>query len=104
MMMLTKYLGFGALLLVPVFVRAATFRELVDEQIVPLGDAIVALLFALAFLFFLFGMLRFFITTNDEDRAKGKSFALWGIVGLVVLFGVWGFVRLLLSILPGTGV
>jgi hypothetical protein len=101
--MMTRTLALSAALLLPFLTYAASFKEIVEEQIVPLGDAIVGLMFALAFLFFLFGMLRFFFTGSQEQREQGKAFALWGIVGFVVLFGVWGFVRLLISILPSAG-
>ena len=101
--MMTRVLALGAFLLLPLALHAATFKEIVEEQIVPLGDAVVGLFFALAFFFFLFGMLRFFFTGSQEQREQGKAFALWGIIGFVVLFGVWGFVRLLISILPSAG-
>ncbi len=101
--MMIAFFATALTLLLPVLAHAQSFRELVNEQIIPLGDSIIALGYAFAFLFFLFGMFRFFFTTSDEQREKGKTFALWGIVGLVVLFGLWGFVKLFLSILPSAG-
>jgi|GEM_PF-1932505 len=97
------YICVLSLLIAPVLVHAQSFRELVNEQVVPFGDSIIALGYGFAFLFFLWGMFRFFFSTSDEQREKGKSFAFWGIIGLVVLFGVWGFVKLFLSILPSAG-
>ncbi|HEX8591367.1 MAG TPA: hypothetical protein VF696_01275 [Candidatus Paceibacterota bacterium] len=79
---------------------AQTFKQIVDSFFVPLGDLVVALLYALAFLFFLFGIVRFSLAgKNAEAREKGKQVMLWGIIALVVLFGVWGIVRFLLSVL-----
>jgi succinate dehydrogenase/fumarate reductase cytochrome b subunit len=79
---------------------AKTFNEIVNDSIVPLGDLIVTLLYAVAFLFFLFGIMRyFFASTNEEARAKGKQHMMWGVIGLVVLFSVWGLVRILLNVL-----
>lgn len=91
------------LFLIPLAASAATLKEVVDSQIIPLGDAVVSLLYALAFIFFLIGMLRFFYTTNPEEQNVGKQHMLWGILGLVVLFSVWGLVKLLMSVLPGAG-
>lgn len=91
-------------LLIPFLAHADTFAEIVNGPVVRFGDAVVGLIYTFAFLFFLIGMLRFFYSQSDEDRAKGKQHMVWGIVGLVVLFSVWGLVRLLLSILPGAGV
>ena len=72
------------------------------EKIVGLVDsAVIPLLYALAFLMFLIGMVRLFFMGGEEARQKGKQFMLWGIIGFVVLFSVWGIVRLFLGILPG---
>lgn len=77
-----------------------SFANLVNGTIVPIIDqGIIPVLYALAFLFFLFGVVRFFFSTNEEVRKEGRAFAFWGIIGLVVLFGVWGIVRVLLSTL-----
>ena len=65
-----------------------TFADIVNKQIVPLGDAVVGLLYAVAFILFLIGMVRFFFMEGEEGRAKGKQLAFWGIIGLVVLFAV----------------
>ena len=38
---------------------------------------------------------------GEEGREKGKKTILYGLIGMVVLFGVWGLVNILLSILVG---
>ncbi len=76
-----------------------TFADIVNKEIVPLGDAVIGLLYAVAFIVFLIGMVRFFFTEGEEGRAKGKQLAFWGIIGFVVLFGVWGFVHVMLSVI-----
>ncbi len=91
----------SVLFLLPVAASAKTFRQIVEEDIVPLGDQVIYLLYAIAFLFFLFGMARTFFSYNPETREKGKQFAAWGIIALFVLFAVWGIVRLLLGVLGG---
>lgn len=89
-----------AFLALPLLTHAASFRELVDDLIVPFVDrAVMPLLYALAFLFFLMGLVRYFFSHEAEARQQGKQFALWGIIGIVVMFAVWGIVRLFLSVL-----
>ena len=79
-----------------------TLSQWVNTQIVPIVDrGIVPLLFAIAFLVFMWGMARFFFSDNEEKRKSGRQFAIWGIIGFVVLFSLWGIVRLLLTVLPG---
>jgi len=41
----------------------------------------------------------FFSKDNETKRTEGRQFIFWGILGMVVLFSVWGFVNLLLSTL-----
>lgn len=81
------------------FAAGKSFKELVDGPITTLGNQIIYLLYTLAFIAFLIGMVRFFFSHDSEARQKGKMFAIYSIVGLAVLFAVWGVVRVLLGIL-----
>lgn len=62
---------------------------------------IVPVLFTLAAAAFLWGVFSYFFLHGGEDtkRAEGRAFIVWGILGLVVLFSVWGLVNILLSTL-----
>ena len=61
-----------------------------------LARSVVPVLFALAFVVFLWGVVQFIMNSADEaERAKGKQFMLWGIIGLFVMFSVWGLVSIL---------
>jgi hypothetical protein len=62
---------------------------------------IVPVIFALTFFIFVFGVLKYFIFhgSNDAEREHGRQFVLWGILGMVLMFSVWGVVNLLLSTL-----
>jgi hypothetical protein len=91
-----------ALLILPLSVRAATFREFTESLVGVVNDSVVPLIYALAFLVFMIGMVRyFFLEQGEEGREKGKQLMLWGIIGFVVMFSVWGIVRLLMTVLPG---
>jgi len=61
-----------------------------------LGRSVVPLLFAFAFVVFLWGVAQFMTNSADETkRTQGKQFMIWGIVGLFVMFSVWGLVLVL---------
>ncbi len=61
-----------------------------------LARSVVPVLFALAFVVFLWGVVQFIMNSADEaERAKGKQFMLWGIIGLFVMFSVWGLVSII---------
>ncbi|MEK7515892.1 MAG: hypothetical protein AAB555_03165 [Patescibacteria group bacterium] len=65
-----------------------------------INTVIVPVIFALAFLVFIWGLFKFVSNAGDDTkRAEGRQFILWGLLGLVMLFSVWGFVNLLLSTL-----
>lgn len=75
-----------------------TFKTLVEGTIVPIFDqGIIPLLYAIAFIAFLIGIVRYFFFGGEEAREKGKQLIVWGLVGFFVIFSVWGIVRLLLS-------
>ena len=82
-----------------------TFKQFIgngDTGIIGIiNTVIVPVIFALAFLVFVWGIVNyFFISGGDETkRAEGRQFTMWGIIVIVVLFSVWGFVNLLLSTL-----
>jgi len=45
---------------------------------------------------FLWGITKYIFKGDSEgEREKGKQFMIWGIVGLFVMFGVWGIIELL---------
>ncbi len=91
--------GTALLAALPFSAEAKTFKQIVDGDIVPLGDRVIELLYALCFIVFLIGMVRLFFSDNAEKRDSGKKFAIYGIAGLFVLFAVWGLVHALLGIL-----
>lgn len=65
---------------------------------------IVALLSALAVLFFVWGVVVFIAQTdNEQARAEGKQRMIWGIVALFVLVSVWGLVILLQDLTGADG-
>lgn len=78
-----------------------TFKGYVDGIIDLLNTVVAPVIFALAFAVFIWGIVSYFFIHGDDDkeRAKGREFAVWGIIGMAVLFSVWGFVNILLSTL-----
>jgi hypothetical protein len=44
--------------------------------------------------------VRYFFTGGEENRTVARAFMIWSLVGMVVLFGLWGIVQTLVSIIP----
>jgi len=66
-----------------------------------MNTIIVPLIGALAFIVFVWGIVNyFFIHSNDESkRTEGRQFILWGVVGIVLFFSIWGLLNIVLSTL-----
>lgn len=62
-----------------------------------INDTVIPVLFALAFVVFLWGAFTTFIlgANNDTAKEKGKGFMLYGIIGLFVMLSAWGLVAIL---------
>ncbi|MFA6519796.1 MAG: hypothetical protein WCT41_03190 [Candidatus Paceibacterota bacterium] len=66
-----------------------------------LNMVVVPVIFAFAFAAFIWGVVNYFFLHGDEEakREEGRKFIVWGLIGIVVLFSVWGFVNIVLSTL-----
>jgi hypothetical protein len=58
-------------------------------------QSIVPLIFSVALVVFLIGVVRFIQATGSAEREEGRQFMIWGVVALAVMFGVWGLVKIL---------
>jgi hypothetical protein len=64
-----------------------------------INSILVPVLFAIAFVTFLWGVYNYFIlgADNEAERSKGKDFTLWGVIGFVVILSLWGIVNMVMS-------
>ena len=62
-----------------------------------INGVLVPVLFAVAFIVFLWGAFKTFIlgATSDEVKEEGKSLMLWGLIGFFVMVSIWGLVNIL---------
>ncbi len=62
-----------------------------------INNVFVPVLFAIAFIVFIWGAFQTFIlgATNDVAKEKGKDLMLWGLIGFFVMVSVWGLVNIL---------
>ena len=73
---------------------ATNIKDIINLYFIPA-------LIAIAFVTFLWGIYKYFIqgADNEEAQKKGKAFALYGIIGLVIIFSVWGIVSIFMGTL-----
>ena len=73
----------------------AGFLQRVVVQII---NPIILLLAAGAFVVFLWGVFEFIRNAGDEKaRLDGRNAILWGFVGLVIIFGAYGLINVVLT-------
>jgi hypothetical protein len=76
----------------------AALNLFLSKVVVQIINPIILLLTAVAFVVFLWGIFVFIMHAGEEaKRAEGKSAILWGFVGLVIIFGVYGILNLALG-------
>lgn len=77
------------------FPVVANFVGKVDRLII---NPLIVLMFAAALGYFLLGMLQFIMNAgNAEERATGRSHMLWGLTGMLVMFGVFVILRIVMK-------
>ncbi len=63
-----------------------------------INNSIIPLIFALAVVMFVWGVVQFVINSDEEaKKEKGKQFMIWGIIALAVMLSVWGLVGIFTS-------
>jgi uncharacterized membrane protein YidH (DUF202 family) len=72
-----------------------SFIGKVDTMII---NPLIYFLFALAVVFFLYGVLEFLMNQeNEEKKTTGKRHMLWGIIGIAIMLGVWTILGMIIN-------
>lgn len=84
----------------PLVSFAAPLGNITDAANLVIGtinNILVPVLFAIAFIVFLWGAFEtFIIGANNEDvKEKGRNLMLWGLIGFFVMVSLWGLVNIL---------
>ncbi len=69
----------------------------------PYADSIIGIInfiflpviMAVAFIVFIWGIYKYFIlgASNESEKAEGRKFAMWGIIGFAIIISIWGLVN-----------
>lgn len=68
-------------------------RKYVGNIVDTLVNPAITLLFAVALILFLYGMVEFFLTQGAK-REDGRRHMIWGVVGMVIMTGVFTILRI----------
>ncbi len=73
-----------------------TFQEFIERVQDAILIPIMTLLALGAFVVFLWGIVEFIAgAANEEKRTAGQQHMIWGIIGLVIIFGANAIVAIL---------
>ena len=68
-------------------------------------NPIIGLLFAVALIVFLWGMVQsIFLADSDVAREEGRRHMLWGVFGMFIMFAVFAIMRIIVNTFGITGV
>lgn len=74
-----------------------TFREAAD-LFVQIIKGIINILFALLAVGLLYGVVLYFLNSdNERKRTEIKGYLFWGVIGITVAFAIWGILGILLA-------
>ena len=64
-----------------------------------INNVAVPLVFAVAFIVFIFGVFRYFIAggANPEKRKEGGQLIMYSVIGFAVMIAIWGLVNLIVN-------
>ena len=89
--------------LIPV-AHAQSVQGIVDT-ILDFLNSIIPILFAIATIVFLWGVILYITSGGDEEKRKeGRSYIIFGLIGLFVMVAIWGIVNVLLDFFNFTNV
>ena len=72
----------------------------IEGIICKIGDIfsiIIPVLIVLGVLYFVWGVVQYVISSDEEAKKKGRDRMIFGIIGLVVIVAMWGIVWLVLE-------
>jgi len=79
-------------------IAEASMKTLVQSINDTIINPLILFLFALALVFFLYGVLRYLLNPDNEEVRKGsKQHILWGIIGMFIMVSVFGIMNLILN-------
>lgn len=98
---------FVAIYMVPVFAFAAShavtpdFRYITNllTEINTIFSYILPIIIAIGVIYFIWNMIAYVVSGNDDAKAQAKQRIGYGVLGLVLIFGIWGIIEIVVGLL-----
>ncbi|MEO5366309.1 MAG: hypothetical protein H7831_08115 [Magnetococcus sp. WYHC-3] len=74
-----------------------TVERLISNTASAVLNPLILLLFAIALVYFLWGVYQFIKTESDDKRAEAKNKILYGLIGMFIMVSAFGLIEALLN-------
>jgi len=89
--------GGGGMLLPFVAFAVVDFTGFITN-IQTLINKIIPVIIAITVLVFLWGVANYIMSAGDEEKRKeARQFIIWGLVGFVIMLGIWGLINVFVT-------
>jgi len=74
-----------------------TIRDLINKVISDILNPFIVLLFGVAIVIFVWGIIQYVIGSKGDTEAlhKARGVILWGIIGMFIMVSAWGIIYML---------
>lgn len=84
------------LLFIPV--AEASVKTLMNSITKVIINPLIVLIFALAVVLFVYGLVRYLISPDSEEVKKSsKSSMFWGLVGILIMVSVYSIIKIIIN-------
>ena len=70
------------------------FRSIICE-IGKMFSTLIPIIITLGVVFFIWGVVQYVISADEEAKKKGRDKMIYGLIGLVIFVGLWGIIGLI---------
>lgn len=105
-----KFISFGALMFsLPFITSAVVVAEpatafSVIGQVGGILGVIIPILITLAVVYFVWSVIQYTVSSDEEAKKKAKSGIITGLIGLFIILSFWGIVRVIQNTFGVSGV
>ena len=102
-----KFISIGAILgSMPLFAFAAANAFSILATLDRIMKIVIPMLITLAVVYFIWGVIQYTVSNDEEAKKKAKSGIIQGLIGLFVIISFWGIIALVsntFDVGPGAG-
>jgi len=92
----------GSLWALPILALAQTANPTYLSSLIggakTLLDQLVVFLIALAVVWFIWNVIKYTMSEDEEKKGAAKSQMIWGVIAIAVIVSIWGLVAILQGI------